>query len=48
MPNDAFIKMYPTPDAYIQDFLRSAKAAEGGGFINIPNPQSTGAPIRQR
>jgi hypothetical protein len=48
MPNDAFIKMYPTPDAYIQEFLKSAKAAEGTGFINIPNPQATGAPIRQR
>jgi len=48
MPNDAFIKMYPTPDAYIKDFLKSAKAAEGTGFINIPNPQATGAPIRQR
>lgn len=48
MPNDAFIKMYPTPDAYIQDFLRSAKASEGGGFINLPNSQTANAPIRQR
>jgi hypothetical protein len=48
MPNDAFIKMYPTPDAYIQEFLRSAKSAEGGGFLNLPNPQATNAPIRER
>lgn len=48
MPNEAFIKMYPTPDSYIQDFLKSAKAAEGTGYLNIPNPQATGATVRQR
>jgi hypothetical protein len=48
MPNDAFIKMYPSPDAYIKDFLKSAKTAEGSGYINIPNPQAANAPIRQR
>lgn len=35
--NAAFLKLYPTPDTYVRDFLKMSQTIGNGGILNIPD-----------